>query len=68
MTCRFCFDPAIGEFAFNFGCIARPEDRYQALCLHHAMRSQPLGTMTLMVDCTSEGVLTSGQLKGPWTT
>lgn len=52
--CRFDDGEAIAAFAMDEGCFCHPEDRAQALCLHHAMRANPNGNMILIQDF-SEG-------------
>ena len=48
-VCRFgpdgCIDRPVVCVALSEGCICFPDDREQLLCLHHAMRSTPLGTI-----------------------
>jgi hypothetical protein len=41
-------NPAVARFALDEGCLAKPDDRQQDLCLHHAMRSTPCGTIELL--------------------
>ena len=43
--CRFCSDPPAAVYHFDKGCMCYPDDSYQILCLHHLMRSEPLGKM-----------------------
>lgn len=46
VPCRFGDrDPAIARFKFSEGCACFPDDREQDLCIHHAYKSEPLGTM-----------------------
>ena len=46
--CRFCRARAVAVYALDAGCIAAPEDRRQALCVHHALRSTPLGNIDIV--------------------
>jgi hypothetical protein len=36
---------AAAIYRLSRGCVARRDDRVQALCLHHAVNATPLGTM-----------------------
>lgn len=45
--------PAVVHVALSNGCVGRPDDREQDLCLHHALRAMPHGTMTIMGDYTA---------------
>lgn len=49
-----CGGEAIARFALSAGCVARRDDREQDLCYHHAMRSEPLGAMTLLLDYSQD--------------
>ena len=59
---------AIALWHMDEGCMCHPEERVQALCLHHLNRATPLGGMVLLFDLTlnlrvTEVVLrTHGQL------
>ncbi len=55
MKCSLCGNEAIARFRLSHGCVARPEDRVQDLCLHHAMRSSPHGTLELAEDYSQGG-------------
>jgi hypothetical protein len=54
-ACRFCGQPALGRFTMSAGCVCKPDDREQDLCLHHTMRANPLGSMQLIADYTTDG-------------
>lgn len=43
--CRFCDDFAVGLFEMSDGCVCFPEDREQWLCMQHALKATPLGSM-----------------------
>lgn len=49
-----CGAEAIARFELSAGCVARPGDREQDLCLHHTMRAEPLGSMKLLWDYTKD--------------
>lgn len=55
MKCDLCNDEALGKFELDKGCIAYPEMKVQILCLHHTVKSQPLGSMELVEDFTLDG-------------
>jgi hypothetical protein len=57
-SCRFGDGEAIARFSLPGGCIAFPEDREQALCLHHAMRATPLDGMYLVADFSADQAFT----------
>jgi hypothetical protein len=52
LRCRLCDDEALAVFGLSRGCVAFPADRIQAMCLHHALRSTPLGSLELLADLT----------------
>jgi hypothetical protein len=56
--CRFGDGEAVAVVALDRGCVAYPDDREQALCLHHLFRSQPRGGMRLVADLTEGEALT----------
>jgi hypothetical protein len=58
LQCRFGDGEAVAVVALDRGCVACPDDREQALCLHHLFRSQPRGSMLLTRDLTEGGALT----------
>jgi hypothetical protein len=41
-------DPVVGIVALDQGCLVFPDDREQALCLHHIMRITPRGSVDLI--------------------
>jgi hypothetical protein len=59
VSCRFGDGPAVAVFDMDAGCICFPDDRQQALCAQHAMRSTPLGSMVLADDLTVGGAFTA---------
>jgi hypothetical protein len=61
VPCRQCGDPAAAVFALPQGCVVYPDDREQALCVHHALRATPLGDegMTLVRDLSLNGSFTA---------
>lgn len=58
LTCRFCDDPAVAIFYLPQGCICHPEDRQQALCMQHVVKSNPIGDMALDEDLTEDNKFT----------
>jgi hypothetical protein len=56
--CRFGDGEAVAAVALDRGCVAHPDDREQALCLHHLVRARPLGGMLLTRELTEGGALT----------
>lgn len=48
MSCSLCAAPAVGVFYLNSGCLARPNEKYQGLCLHHLNRSTPLDDLQVI--------------------
>jgi len=52
--CRFCDEPALAIYEMSHGCGAVDDDRVQALCLQHTMKSTPTGDMTLLVDLSAD--------------
>lgn len=61
-ACRFgCGDPVYGIFMMDRGCICYPNDRIQALCLQHAMKSEPIGEMEMIeIETTTTEDINSG--------
>jgi hypothetical protein len=53
-----CDDEALAIFAVSEGCLCRPDDREQALCLHHIMKATPLGSFELKEDFTLNNAFT----------
>jgi hypothetical protein len=53
--CDLCNDLALGKFHLDKGCAAYPSMFSQTLCLHHTVKSQPLGSMELVEDFTLDG-------------
>lgn len=39
---------AVARFLLERGCLGRPQDREQYLCIQHAVKAQPLGMMFLV--------------------
>jgi hypothetical protein len=58
LQCRFGDGEAVALITLDRGCVAYPDDREQALCLHHLVRAQPLGGLYLTRDLTEGGALT----------
>lgn len=52
-SCRFCGALAVAVYVMSNGCVCFPDDKQQALCAQHAMRSEPLGTMEMIEDLTA---------------
>lgn len=52
ISCRFGDGEAIAVWDMPGGCLCHPEDRVQALCLHHSHRATPLDGMKLLFDLT----------------
>ena len=54
-TCLLCESPSIAVFEFSKGCLCNPTV-IQPLCLHHAMKSQPVlgGYKELIEDLTTD--------------
>jgi hypothetical protein len=48
--CRICGDPAVAIYRLERGCVCYPDDREQALCPQHAVRSEPLGDMEMIQE------------------
>jgi hypothetical protein len=48
LTCVLCGDPAAAVFAMDAGCVCLPTPGDQALCMHHAAKASPLGSMDLV--------------------
>ena len=45
------------------GCLCHPEDRVQALCLHHTRRASPHGSMVLLLDLTLNQKVTEENIR-----
>jgi hypothetical protein len=52
VRCRICGDPPVAVYRLERGCVCYPDDREQALCPQHAVRSEPLGDMDMIKDLT----------------
>ena len=63
MRCRFCDDEAVAIFVLNEGCFVFPNDREQALCMHHVLKATPIGSIELAKDLTENEEFTDW-----WTT
>jgi hypothetical protein len=57
--CRFGDGPAVAVFDLDRGCACFPDDHRQALCVQHAIRSTPLGSMRLAQDLTAGGAFSA---------
>jgi hypothetical protein len=66
VSCRFGDGEAVAVVALERGCIAYPDDREQALCLHHLFRARPLGGMLLAADLTEGAALTAWLRQEGW--
>ena len=44
--CRLCWSPAVVRVVLTEGCLARPNDRTQDLCIHHYHRCSPIGELS----------------------
>jgi len=51
MKCRLCRADAVAVFTMDEGCFCC-KDTEQALCYHHIMYANPLGSMELKEDLT----------------
>ena len=50
--CRFCDDPPVAIFDLPGGCTVYPDDREQALCMHHANKANDRAGMSILIDLT----------------
>jgi len=53
VRCTMCNDLAVAVFSMPGGCVCRPDDRQQALCMTHALKSRPLAGMVMIQDLTA---------------
>lgn len=52
IPCRFaekgCDMPAVVQVGMDLGCVCFPDDQIQDLCVHHEMKSTPLGSFVVL--------------------
>lgn len=52
--CALCGLESVAVFHLDRGCVARPDLTVQPLCLHHYVRSTPLGGYEMIEDLTPD--------------